>query len=356
MKITFVVPALNLTGGLRVVSIYSSYLANKGHEVTVVSPNKRVFPLWVRIKSFVRGNGFDAGSHFSAEFFDNPKVMIKILDRWRDVTEDDVSDADVVIATFWNTAEWVAEFPNAKGRKVYFIQHYEVHPWLPIQRVKATLQKPFKKIVVAQWLKDVLVDECSQSTAGVIPNGVDLAKFFGKKRKKNSQVTVGFFYSERSFKGCDMIVQAIEMVREEYPELRVAAMGMKKPVKGLLMPKDTNFFLNPPQDTIRDIYGLCDAWLFGSRSEGFGLTLLEAMACRTPVIGTKAGAAPELLRESKGQLIDVDDVNAMVGAIKEIISMQNDEWERLSELAYQTALKHSWEKSSILFERTLTCG
>ncbi|MBV1889346.1 MAG: glycosyltransferase family 1 protein, partial [Proteobacteria bacterium] len=85
MKITFVVPALNLTGGLRVVSIYASYLAEKGHEVTVISPNKRIYSFWTRFKSFSRGNGWDAGSHFSADFFTNLKVKVKVLDGWRDV-------------------------------------------------------------------------------------------------------------------------------------------------------------------------------------------------------------------------------------------------------------------------------
>ena len=68
------------------------------------------------------------------------------------------------------------------------------------------------------------------------------------------------------------------------------------------LPRDTEFHLRPPQDRIRDIYSKCDAWLFGSRSEGFGLPILEAMACRTPVIGTPAGAAPELLGDGRGIL------------------------------------------------------
>ena len=60
------------------------------------------------------------------------------------------------------------------------------------------------------------------------------------------------------------------------------------------LPPGSMFVRQPAQDMIRDIYGQCDVWLFSSRSEGFGLPLLESMACRTPVIATPAGAAPEL--------------------------------------------------------------
>ena len=44
----------------------------------------------------------------------------------------------MVIATWWETAEWVNDFPASKGRKFYLIQHHEIHPYLPLERVQAT--------------------------------------------------------------------------------------------------------------------------------------------------------------------------------------------------------------------------
>tara|TARA_R110001592_G_scaffold55489_2_gene169481 strand:+ start:4678 stop:5763 length:1086 start_codon:yes stop_codon:yes gene_type:complete len=354
MKITFVVPALNLTGGIRVVAIYSSYLANKGHVVTVVSPNKRIFSLKTRLKSFLKGNGWDAGSHFATDFFSNPKVNLKVVDTWRDITEDDVPDGDIVIATFWNTAEWVKSYSIAKGVKFYLIQHYEIHPWLPIDRVKNTLKLPFKKIVVAGWLKNILVHDYGADNVTVIANGVDHKQFYSDgKRSKQTIPTVGFFYSERAFKGCDVIIKAINSVREIYPEVRVIAMGMKQATKELLLPENTNYVQDPAQDQIKNIYSQCDVWLFGSRSEGFGLTLLEAMACRTPVIATNAGAAPELMAESGGQLIAIDDIKAMADAIIRIINMGQADWQFYSEKAYNASCMHSWEKSADKLEKLL---
>ncbi|MBV1889351.1 MAG: glycosyltransferase family 4 protein, partial [Proteobacteria bacterium] len=271
----------------------------------------------------------------------------------QDVREDDVPDADIAIATFWNTAEWVANFSEVKGKKVYFIQHYEVHPWLPIDRVKATLLLPFKHIVVANWLKEVLLEQYGANDITVVANGVDHEQFYCELRAKQVAPAVGFFYSERAFKGCDVIVEAINIVRERYSNLRVLAMGMKKPNKEIPLPEKTEYFLNPPQNEIKNIYSQCDAWLFGSRSEGFGLTILEAMACRTPVIGTKAGAAPELLSLSEGELIDINDAEQMASSIIKYIEMSQADWQALSMKAYAVACLYEWDRSSALFEKAL---
>ena len=56
--------------------------------------------------------------------FDYVGVPVHVLDRYRPVMDCDVPDGDVVIATWWETAEWVVELSSRKGAKAYFIQHY----------------------------------------------------------------------------------------------------------------------------------------------------------------------------------------------------------------------------------------
>ncbi|WP_330110238.1 glycosyltransferase family 4 protein [Methylophaga thalassica] len=353
LTITFVVPSLNLTGGIRVISIYASYLADSGHNVYVVSPSRKIHPIKKRIKSLITGHGWSAGSHFSDAYFTNPNVKLKILDSWRDVTTNDVPDADVVIATFWNTAEWVNLFPESKGKKLYFIQHHEVHPWMPIDRVKQTLKMPFKKLVVAEWLKNIMASEYDDFDVKVIPNGVDHSQFYSGQREKNQIPTVGFFYSEREFKGTDTILEAINFARKSCPNIQVIAMGMKAPIKKYPLPNNTKYIQAPPQEDIRRIYESCDVWLFGSRSEGFGLTLLESMSCKTPVIATRAGAAEELVGRSKGILVDIDDYRSMASAIIEIANMAQSDWLKLSNLAYTTSLDYTWGNSAEMFEKEL---
>lgn len=354
MKITFIVPSLNLTGGLRVVSIYAKLLAENGHTVTVASPNRRSPSLKEKVKSLLRGNRLTKQSGFYASFFENAPFTLKVLDSNRPVESTDIPDADVVIATFWKTAEWVSEYPASKGEKIYFIQHHEVHPWLPVERVKATLKLPFKKIVVSQWIADILREEYGDPSAIVVANGVDEKQFFASTRHKQAIPSIGIMYSLRSYKGCDTAFEAFSRAKKTIPSLKLVAFGNEEPNPILPFPEDTEFYLQPAQKELKEIYSKCDAWLFASRSEGFGLPILEAMACRTPVIGTHCGAAPELINDNNGILIGVDDTTAMANAIIEIAKMPNERWSILSQAAFETSTKHRWSESFKTFETALT--
>lgn len=351
MKITFIVPVLNVTGGHRVVSIYAKFLANKGHTVTVVSPNKKKPTLKQTLKSFLTGNGYKIRSHSDATFFDDPSVAVKIINPYRPIKAEDVPDADIVIATFWNTAEWVSEYPQNKGKKVYFLQHYETHPWLPVERVKETLKLPFKKIVVSQWIADIIKNEYADSNTVVIPNGVSDKQFSAPARSKQTVPTIGMMYSKRSFKGSDIAFKAYHEAKKTTPSLKLVAFGTDVPDSSF--PVGVEYYLHPDQEQLKEIYSQCDAWLFASRSEGFGLPILEAMACRTPVIGTQCGAAPELINSSNGILVDIDDTAAMADAIIQFANMPNEEWVKTSNEALETSKRYQWIDSCNMFEETL---
>ena len=114
-----------------------------------------------------------------------------VLDRWRPVTDVDVPDGDVVIATWWETAEWVNALSPNKGAKVYFIQHHEIFPYLPVERCEATYRMPLHKIVVARWLQQVMSTRYGDEIVDVVPNSVDRTQFFAADRGKQSTPTVG---------------------------------------------------------------------------------------------------------------------------------------------------------------------
>lgn len=59
-----------------------------------------------------------------------------------------------------------------------------------------------------------------------------------------------------------------------------------------------------------------DLFVHPSRWEGFGLAILEAMACGVPVISTAVSAIPELVTEESGLLVQADNPAALADAIK----------------------------------------
>lgn len=354
MKITFVVPALNLTGGLRVISIYARLLAKRGHKVTVVSPAPSKPTFKQKLKSAIGWKGYNFKSRFKHTFFEHVDYDVKVLESHNPVTINNIPDADVIIATFWSTAEWVAGFPESKGKKVYFIQGYEVHPWLPVDRVKETLKSPFKKIVVAQWLADILVNDFQQKDVSVVHNAVDHQLFHAPEREKNTDVTFGMIYSNRSMKGSQLALNGFNQLQKEIPTSKLVIFGMIPETEVVGLPSGATYYFQPEQSIIREIYGQCDAWLFTSNSEGFGLPILEAMACRTPVIGTRCGAAPDLLNSGAGILINIDDLDELVLAMKKIALMTALEWLEVSNTAYHEAQAQNWNDKTSQFEHVLS--
>ncbi|MCB0881102.1 MAG: glycosyltransferase family 4 protein [Thermoleophilia bacterium] len=72
-------------------------------------------------------------------------------------------------------------------------------------------------------------------------------------------------------------------------------------------------------EELSQLYSEASCFVFPSRYEGFGLPLLEAMACGTPVIAANVGAMPEVVGDA-GLLVDPDDEASIASAIESVLS------------------------------------
>jgi glycosyltransferase involved in cell wall biosynthesis len=353
VRITFVLPAFDLSGGVRVVATHAEGLRRRGHAVTVVSPGPRPPARTGLLKSFL-GKAPQLSASHGASHLDGLAVERRVLEGWRPVQDGDLDDADVVVATWWETAEWVHALNERKGAKVYFIQHHEVFPYLPVARCHATYRLPMHKVVVASWLRDTMHRLYGDRQVDLVPNAVDATRFHATARRKQPSPTVGFLYSTTPFKGVGVLLSALRAVRARMPGVRLLAFGAEPPSPHLPLPPGTEFALRPAQREIRELYARCDAWLTASTSEGFNLPALEAMACRTPVIATRTGwPAEAIVSWRNGVLVDVGDAQAMARAALRLLALGDDEWLQLSENALRTASCLSWDHSVQKFERAL---
>ena len=92
------------------------------------------------------------------------------------------------------------------------------------------------------------------------------------------------------------------------------------------------------------IYNLSDIFLYPSLYEGFGLPLLEAMACGSPVISSNTSSIPEVVGDA-GILVNPKSIDEVSNAIYEVI-MDKALRESLIEKGYKQVQKFSWEKTS----------
>lgn len=359
MKIVFLLPTVGYSGGIRVVATYAKWLSNAGHEVILVSQAAKAPLLKRRIKNLLCGKGWEAYRRLPASHVDGLGLEHRVVSAGKIPAATDVPCADVLISTWWETAEWAAKLPADRGARVYFIQHHEVFDFVPRARCEATYRLPFHKVVIAKWLEDLMKNLYGDDSVELVPNGVDHALFYAPPRGKNMFPTVGILYHEAQFKGTEIALSAVDKLKNRYPNLRVIALCGRPPSGLYFLPEYVELHVQPPQEALRDLYASCDVWLTTSRSEGFNLMAMEAMACRTPVVSTRTGWPVEGVKDGiNGYLVDVDDAEAAAEALAKVLELQDDQWRTMSSNAFATVADASWEASCQQFERALhrACG
>ncbi len=92
------------------------------------------------------------------------------------------------------------------------------------------------------------------------------------------------------------------------------------------------------------LYNAAELFVYPSLDEGFGIPLLEAMACGTPVVASRVASMPEVAGEA-AVYFDPADVNDMAAAIERVWSDPGLRQE-LVELGYRRNREFTWEKTA----------
>jgi len=354
MKINFVLANADMSGGVRVVASLARELAARGHDVRAFSTPMAPPSLRKTVRRLLRGRGLPKrmiGPRPS--FFDGTGIPLTVLPKFRPIMDRDLPDADVVVATWWETAPWVSRLSPSKGAKAFLIQHYETWGGNP-RGVDAAWRLPLHKIVISQWLADLAKNAFGDSDYSMARYGVDMNLFNAPPRGRQERPTVGFLYSHTWFKGCDVTLKALEIARQQIPDLHVITFGLHKLVNWLPLPPGSEYTFNPPQQSIKDIYARCDVWLCGSRAEGFHMPPMEAMACRCPVVSTRIGGPMDMVQEGQnGYLVDVEDHEALAQRLVDVLRLSADTWQKMSDAAYATACRYTWQEAGALMEAAL---
>ena len=353
MNVTFVMDGGDsLSGGHRAIAMFAHGLRRLGHRVFLIARPQRPPSLREKISSLVREGTLSSNAGRRPSHFRNVGVPLKVIADWRPIRNEDLPDADVVVATWWETVEWVWALHPSKGVKVQLMQDYEI--WGGRRdAVDRSCALPLPKIVTSPWLPELLETRFHQKALALVPYGVSRTEFHAEPRGKQAVPTVGLIYTTTHNKGCDVSIQAYRLAQRVAPDLRLVAAGNTRVARDLPLPPSARYEAHANHNTLRALYSQCDAWLFGTRKEGFGLPILEAMACRTPVIGTPAGAAPQLLREGAGILVKAEDPEDMAEAIVRLCRLSEPEWRAMSDAAELMAASYSWDTGARAFEAAL---
>ena len=335
-----------MSGGVRVCAIYAKKLTEMGHKVSIVTTKKNYLPFKSQLKRILKGRGWLSREAQTQNHFSNMGIPIQYGSTEKYLSDDDLPDADVVIATWWETAVWVNNLSLVKGKKFYFIQGIDyVNESVSREAVEATYQFNFQIITIANWIKELLITRHGINNIPIIPNSVEHTIFYASKRSIRAHASIGFLFSEAECKGVPVALQVIDELRLKLPKLAVFSFGSSVPQK-ITLPNYVSLTISPEQDEIRNIYQQCDVWLCCSLSEGFGLTLIEAMACGTPV--------EDIIEHNEnGFLCDINDVDNLVDSVMTLLNGGNVMWQYFSLNAMTYAKSYSWDQAAQKFESVL---
>jgi mannosyltransferase len=143
---------------------------------------------------------------------------------------------------------------------------------------------------------------------------------------------IGTFGRVRKQKGSDLFVAAMCRLLPQYPDFCAVVVGLTTVdnlpfVEGLKqriavagLTERIRFLGELPIHEVPLWYQRISIYVFASRVEGFGLTMLEAMAAGDAVVATRAGAAEMIITNGDdGNLVPVDDVEALVAALEPLM-------------------------------------
>lgn len=356
MKISFILPALYGTGGIDVVYEYAKRLADKEYDVKIYAPVigynmqrgaqsvdflKQIYATIKTVKLFF----FDK---LPAKMSRIKNVSIKTVLMIRDKY---IEDADCVIATAWCTAYDVDKLSNMKGKKFYFIQDYEV--WDNKKLGEESYKLPLKKIVIAKWIKDRIENlGLDTSDIPVIYNGIDF-DLYNISRSYNAKGRMHFLMLDHSLekKGVNYGIRVFNKIKQKYPEVHLKMFGMKR---SSFVPDYAEYYENPTRAELVNLYNESDIFLFPSIEEGWGLTVIEAMASGCAVVGTNTGCLLEIGKDKYNCMkSNPKDVDSMVENVIEI--MENDKlFFKLIQQGKETAKNLDWNKSLAQFEKAIS--
>jgi glycosyltransferase involved in cell wall biosynthesis len=162
---------------------------------------------------------------------------------------------------------------------------------------------------------------------GVIPNFIDVEKY---KFRERSRLAPRFLYLRgmHSIYNPAMALRAFAIIQQKYPDALLTMAGRENNDSKLcralvrdLHLRNVHFVGQVPKEKIAELADQHDIHLHTNRVENMPVSIIEMWACGLPIVGTKVGGMPYLVRHRVDSiLVASEDYQAMADACLELLS------------------------------------
>lgn len=342
-KINIVLPLLpkKPIGGFKVLFEYANLMAEDSYDVKIYYAKKLkpetikkglhykfLFNVFQFLKNYKK--------HNVTWFNLNKKIQEEYI---YTLEEKYIREADIIIATSWETAAWIGNYSINKGKKFYLVQGFETWSGSK-EEIFATWRMPFQKIAIAQWLKNLINDIGEECV--IIRNGLDHEAFgIDTNITERNSKKISMLYHKSAIKGSDIGIEALKIVKKSIPDLEVDFFSTYKRKRKI--PQFINYYIKPKN--LRKIYNDSSIFITTSITEGWGLPRAEAMLCGCATIITDIeGHRDYGVNGEHFLMVPPNDPNELANAILKLIE-DNELRYRISESGNQLIKKFTWESS-----------
>ena len=370
MKLVYFLPLLSTKGGQeRTLTDKANWLVNKGHDVMMVTyenDGPLAYPLNQRVQHIDLACPYFQIYHLP--FFRRFLVALKIKNTFRKRMAKVVSafSPDVIVVTVPLSEFFLTDLMQVVGKVPVVIESHLAHGFDPLARGKTErildiFYPPMKavcrsKLLIALTEGDARTWRKYHHNVCVIPNPLTCYPQLSTLNPQFSTlnppppriICVGRLSPQKRF---DRMIDAFALIADKYPDWRVDIFGaggtdgqlyMQQCIAG----KELNdrIGLHPPVNDIYAEYLRSQFFVMSSDFEGFGLVIIEAMACGIPVVSTDCPYGPsEIITNGKTGLLAKMDVQDLADKMEWMI-IHDAERQQMGIRAYQAAAHYSLER------------
>jgi D-inositol-3-phosphate glycosyltransferase len=237
----------------------------------------------------------------------------------------------------------------------------------PVRRIEAETQlaRAVDRIVAANAVeREHLVRHYGAETGriAVIPCGVDTTLFRpgdGPEMRRrlgfDHRPVVLYVGRLEPIKGLDTLCDAVATLHAGGVPAELLVVGgdsdespagheahLRRRIHALGLTSHVRFLGPQPQEVLRGYYVAADVTVLPSYYESFGMVVLEAMACGSPVVGSRVGGLTTTVRDRvTGYLVPEGDVGALAQRLADLLA-DPDLRERLGREGARWAAQHRW--------------
>lgn len=224
------------------------------------------------------------------------------------------------------------------------------------------LSKKAKAIfTISNYNRDYLLQHHKLEPAKLVTRycGVDMAKFNGMPFKKidvNKPINILTVARLHPVKGHEILLKAAAKLKKQHTWQMIFWFAGDGPLRNELealtkqlgLAEQVQFLGNQSQDQVQELIKKCHMFILPSLSEGIPISLMEAMAGNTPVIGPKVNGVPELINnKTEGLLFEPGNVTSLESSICEMIENQDQLETVTTNARFKVESSFSLEKNAL---------